>query len=127
MEKAISKTYAIKAPVSKVWTALVSPELIRRWSGAKAIMHAKPDTRFELWGGDIYGRNVEAVKNKKLVQEWYGGRWAEPSLVIITLTPIPVGTRVHLEQKNVPPEEYAAINKGWDDYYFEPIKELVER
>jgi activator of HSP90 ATPase len=127
MEKAIVKTYGINAKPSKVWSALVSPALIRKWSGAKAVMRPKIGTRFELWDGYIYGKNIEVIKQKRVVQEWYGGKWAEPSQVIITLTPIAKGTRVRLEQRNVPSYDYDSIKRGWDDYYFGPIKDLLEK
>jgi activator of HSP90 ATPase len=126
MEKIISKTYVIKASVESVWNALVSPALIRKWSGSKAKMSPGIGGRFELWNGDIFGRNIDAARNKRLVQEWYSGPWVEPSHVLITLSKIPSGTRVRLVHKNVPPEELSAISSGWDDFYFGPIKEMLE-
>lgn len=60
MERAISKAYTIKAPLSKVWAALVSPALISKWSGAKAVMQAKSATTFELWD-DYYFRPIKEL------------------------------------------------------------------
>jgi activator of HSP90 ATPase len=127
MEKIIRKTYVIKAPVERVWKALVSPALIRKWSGSKAIMSPGLGQRFELWNGDIYGKNIDVEKNKRLVQEWYSGPWVEPSLVFITLSKIPSGTKLRLVHKNVPLDEILAISSGWDDYYFGMIKDMLER
>jgi activator of HSP90 ATPase len=70
----IKQTYKIKAPVKKVWEALVQPKDIAAWSGSPAKMNAKVGTKFSLWDGEIFGKNILVEPQKKLVQEWYGGK-----------------------------------------------------
>jgi uncharacterized protein YndB with AHSA1/START domain len=122
----IKQTYHIGAPVTAVWQALVDPALIDGWGGGPAEMSAAADFEFKLWGGDIHGRNVEVVPNAKLTQEWYGGDWAEPSLVTFELFAEGQGTRLELGQTNVPSEEAAEIDLGWKDFYLGPLKEMLE-
>jgi len=124
--KPIRKKYTINASIEEVWKSLVNSSYIEKWGGGPAKMNDKVGTKFKLWGGDIYGKNIEIVPDKKLVQEWYSGAWAQPSILTITLTKAKNKTRVVLKQTNVPKEEYDDIEKGWDEYYFEPIKELLE-
>ncbi len=123
--KSLSQTYEIKAPSNVVWQALVDPQLIDDWGAGPAQM-SENLTKFSLWGGDIYGRNLKIVKNKTLVQEWFGGDWAEPSHVVINLTPHSTGTTLTLEQTNIPDDAYEGIESGWQNYYFSPLKSLVE-
>lgn len=80
------KTYVeIKAEVQDVYTALTNPFTIELWSGEKAVMTAKEGEEFSLWDGDIIGKNLEVVENKKLVQQWYFGEEGPESIVTIKL------------------------------------------
>lgn len=126
--KRIVKTYVIRAPVEKVWSALVEPALIEGWgAGPGAVMDEKPGTAFRLWGGEIHGKNLEVERWKRLVQEWYGGDWDEPSIVTFALSEKNGVTSVRLTHTNVPDDEAESIGEGWDEDYMYPLKELAER
>lgn len=124
--KTIKKTYLIAAPGSKVWQALVTPKIIDRWGAGPATMDDRVGTKFSLWGGDIHGTNTKVVTNKKLVQDWFGGDWEKPSKVTIEFTDEKGKTRVDLIHTDLPEEEVKSFASGWDDYYFGPLKDLVE-
>lgn len=123
----IKKKYLINAPVEKVWESLVNPKIIDKWGAGPAEMSDEIGFNFKLWGGDVFGKNKEVVKNKKLVQDWYGGNWEKPSKVIFTLTKKNKETLLELIQTNVPDKEFEDINHGWDLYYLRPIKEYLEK
>ncbi len=127
MKRIIKKIYKISAPIEQVWGALVDPEIIDKWGGGPAEMDGKIGTEFRLWGGDIHGKNIEVVKERKLVQEWFGGDWPEPSTVIFTLKSEDNKTILALEHTNVPDEEVDDIDQGWDDYYLGPLKEMLDK
>lgn len=122
----IVQDYKIKAPIVKVWQSLVSQEIINDWGGGPAKMDENVGTKFSLWGGDIYGTNIEVEKFKKLVQEWYSGDWKEPSIVTFKLEKDADFTLLELIHENVPDEEYDEIDKGWQDYYLGPLKKYLE-
>jgi activator of HSP90 ATPase len=124
--KKIRQTYHIRAPISRVWLALVDPKVIDAWGGGPARMDARVGTRFALWGGDIHGTNTRVVKQEMLVQDWYGGDWPEPSRVKFTLQAEEHGTKVILVHDGIPDEEVDAIRAGWRDYYLGPMKEYLE-
>lgn len=124
--KTLQLSWHIKAPVEKVWKTLVDQSEIDEWGGGPAEMDDQVGTDFELWGGDIHGRNMEVVDNEKLVQQWYGGQWDEPSSVAIHLTSEKGGTTVDLRQENIPDAELEDVESGWEEYYFGPIKEYLE-
>lgn len=121
--KLFTKTYSINASVQKVWSALIDPTVIVRWGGGPARMEAKSGTKFSLWGGDIHGTNIEVIPERKLTQEWYSGDWKKPSIVTFELSG---NTKVKLTHTNIPDVEFSDIKSGWDDYYMEPLKKLVE-
>lgn len=89
-------------------------------------MDDRESTNFSLWGGDIHGKNLKVVKNKELVQEWYGGDWEKPSKVTFTLTQKGDITEINLLHEDVPDEEAKDIDDGWKTYYLGPLKKLVE-
>lgn len=125
--KSLEKHYTIAAPLSHIWQALIDPKKIADWGAGPAKMNEKNNESFSLWGGEIYGKNVRVEKNKLLEQEWFGGKWEEPSIVTIHLEEIDKNkTSITLVQKHIPDEEEKSIDQGWDDYYFGPLKEYLE-
>ncbi len=127
MRRVIKKTYKISAPIAEVWKALVDPEVINEWGGRSIKMDDKEGSEFKLWDGDIYGKNIEVVKEKKLVQEWFSGDWPKPSIVTFTLHIQDHVTILELEHIDVPDEEVDDVDQGWDVYYIGPMKDLLEK
>ena len=128
--KIIEQRYLIKAKPDKVWDALTNPETIQKWGGGPARMSDKVGFEFSLWGGDIYGKNLEVdnpqTGERKLVQEWYSGEWEIPSIVTFKLNFDGRETEVILVHKDVPKKEIKDIDEGWRDYYMGPIKRILE-
>ena len=125
--KTIKQAYLIDAPIEKVWNALVVPKEIENWGAGSAKMDDKVGTKFELWGGDIHGKNTRVVKNKILEQDWYGGDWPQPSKVTFLLSEENGKTKLDLIHENVPDEEAKNIDEGWKDYYLGPLKDYLEK
>jgi activator of HSP90 ATPase len=123
----IRQSYIVHAPAKLVWSALVDPKLIEQWGAGPAVMSEEAGTKFKLWGGDIFGKNIEVVAKKKLVQEWYSGDWKSPSKVHIALSEENGNTYIDLLHEDVPDGEKEKINKGWKNFYFGPIKSLIEK
>ena len=122
----IQQKYEIQVPVELVWRALTEPEMIKQWSGSPADMSAEEGKEFSLWGGSIWGTNTKVIIEKLLEQDWYGGDWAEPSKVVIKLSEKNSETVIELSHTNVPEKEVQNFAEGWNDYYFGPMKELLE-
>lgn len=124
--RTIKKSYAIRAPLEKVWEAFVDPEVIDEWGAGPAVMDEQAGTKFSLWGGDIHGKNLEVAPQEKIIQEWFGGDWEEPSIVSFSFSTDGDKTHVDLIQENVPEAEADDIDDGWDSYYLGAIKEYLE-
>ena len=69
--KNFKKYYVIPAEPEEVFYALTNPFTIELWTGYPATMNTEVGTEFSLWEGDITGKNLEIITNKKIVQEWY--------------------------------------------------------
>jgi activator of HSP90 ATPase len=119
--KIYKKTFRIKAEPSDVYAALTNPYTIELWSGYPAQMSSEPGSEFSLWEGDITGRNLEFIQDKKVVQEWYFGNQTEKSIVMITISADREDSLVTVEQTNIPDDDFKSISEGWSENYFEAI------
>jgi len=123
----IEQAYTIKAPVSEVWRALTDASVAEQWGAAPAKVDATEGGEFSYWDGDIHGINTKIVPEKLLEQDWYGHDHPERKFrAVFTFEAEGNVTTVRLvftgdiedEQKD---------KKDWQEYYFDPIKKLLER
>ena len=119
--KTFKKQFRIKAEPSDVFSALTNPYTIELWTGYPAEMSTEPGSEFSLWEGDITGRNIEFVTDKKIVQEWYFGDQTEKSIVTITIHMDRDDSLVTVEHTNIPDDDFDDIAMGWREYYMDAI------
>ena len=126
--KTIKQTYQINSAINEVWKALTLPGYINAWGGGPAKMDDKVGTKFSLWDGEIWGKNLEVMENKKLVQEWWskGELKDKPSTVTFTLKSEDGKVRLDLVQTDVPEEHEKDLDDGWRDFYLLPLKKYLE-
>ena len=78
--KEFKKYFQLAAEPHDVYNALTNKVMIEIWTGEDAEMEEVPGSEFSMWDGSICGKNIEFVKDHKIVQEWYFGE-DENSLV----------------------------------------------
>ena len=110
------KTFHIDAEPSDIYAALTNPYTIELWSGYPAIMPSKAGEEFNMWDGDICGRIIDLVPNRKVVQEWYFGDREVESQVTITINGNGGKTAVTVVHTNIPVEDYQNIEEGSNEY-----------
>lgn len=77
------------------------------------------------WDGYIEGKNIELEPNQRILQSWRTSQFEEHdenSVVEILLKEIDGQTELTLNHTNVP-ENGEHYKKGWENHYFEPMKE----
>ncbi|MCX6303011.1 MAG: SRPBCC domain-containing protein [Bacteroidia bacterium] len=119
--KTFKKTFKINAESSDVYSALTNPYTIELWSGYPAVMSEVPGSEFSLWEGDITGKNLEFIRDKKVMQEWYFGEQTDKSIVTISIQPEGENSQVTVEHTNIPDKDFAEIAEGWREYYIGAI------
>ena len=124
--KVFQKTFILHAEIEDVYAALTNPVTIKLWSGYPATMNTEVGTEFSLWEGDITGKNLEIISNKKIVQEWYFGDQTEKSIVTIKIFENKKGTQVEVIHNNIPDEDYENIVEGWNESYIGAIIDFFE-
>jgi activator of HSP90 ATPase len=124
--KTIRKTYKTDATPAEVYQALTDEKMIELWSGSKAEMDLKDNGLFSLWEGSIHGKNLKVEKNQ-IIQDWKEDKWDNYSKVTINILVLDNGTEIELIHEDIPDKSKEAIDQGWDEYYFGPLIELVEK
>ena len=124
--KDFKKYYIIPEEPDIVYQALTNAATIQLWTGQPAVMSTEPGSEFSLWNGDITGRNLEFIENKKIVQQWDFDGQEEESIVAITLHPHKQGTSVELRHSNIPDDAYDDITEGWSHTYFRELGMFYE-
>jgi activator of HSP90 ATPase len=114
--KTFHKTFKINAEPSDIYSALTNPYTIEIWSGYPAVMSEEPGSEFSFWEGDISGRNIEFIKNKKVVQEWYFGDQEEKSIATVMIRQERDNSLVTVEHTNIPDDDFNDIAEGWREY-----------
>ena len=102
------KTGAVKAPSP--------PEISREAGGA-----------FALFGGYIFGRQLELVPSERIVQAWRVGSW-DPGIYSIArfeLVEQGTGTKIVFDHASFPKGKAEHLAEGWKINYWEPLEKFL--
>lgn len=127
--RTIRQQVTIGASAHDVYEALMDSRKHARFSGAAAKISRKVGGGISAYGGYITGANLELVPDKKIRQSWHAQDFPEghDSEVIFSLSEADGKTRIAFTHKRVPEASYAGIKQGWKDYYWTPMKKMLEK
>jgi activator of HSP90 ATPase len=126
----IKQTVIIPAAPDKVYEAFMNAKVHSEFTGSKATCNPIVGGRFTAWDGYIFGKNLELEKGKKIVQEWKTTEWPKDyrsSRFELILKKVKDGTEVIMVHSKVPEEQAAELAKGWNEFYWTPLKEYFSR
>jgi activator of HSP90 ATPase len=128
MSKIIRQTATFKASPHEVYEALMDSRKHSKFTGAPAKISRKVGGEFTAYGGDLSGKTTELVADKKIVQEWRADDWptGHVSHASFTLKKVKGGTQLSFYQSNVPAKHYKGIKQGWIDFYWKPMKAMLD-
>lgn len=129
MSKAIRQAVTIKATPQAVYEALMDSRKHARFTGGGASISRTVGGKFSVFDGYASGVNLELVSGKKIVQTWRASDWPKDqySKVTFALAKVQGGTRLTFTQTGVPDRHHAAIKQGWIDFYWKPMKDMLEQ
>ena len=127
--KIVKQTATLKASPREVYEALMDSKKHAKFTGDKATISRKIGGKFSTFDGYSEGINLELIPDNKIVQTWRASDWPEGhySKVTFSFKEIPGGTRLTFTQTGVPAKQYDDISQGWRDYYWAPMKEILEK
>jgi activator of HSP90 ATPase len=116
----------LPAPPADVYEAWMSSEGHAAMTGAGARVDPQPGGSYEAWDGYIWGKTVALEPSRRIVQTWRTSEFNEAdrdSEVEVLLEPVEDGTRLTLHHRGVPDGQLGYEQGGWQDNYFDPMRE----
>lgn len=127
--KSIRQVATFKASPHEVYEALMDSKKHSQFTGSNASISRKIGGKFTVWDGDLEGTNLELIPDEKIVQSWRSNDWPEGhySRATFALKEVDGGTRLTFTQTGVPEQHHEDISQGWRDYYWSPMKEMLNK
>ena len=128
--KIIEQEIVIKTTPHEIYEAFMNSKIHSKFTEGKALISREIGGSYSVFEGDLTGKNVELIPDKKIVQTWRseGENWPKGyySTITIILEPVDSGTLIKFTHVDIPEGAYESVKEGWDSYYWEPLKELLE-
>ena len=126
--KTLHQTIAFKATPHEVYEALMDSKKHTDFTEAKAVISREIGGKFTAFDGWASGKNVELVKDKKIVQTWRSADWPDNhySTITFALKQKEAETILDFTQTEIPMEFYNDIKQGWIDWYWDKLKVYLE-
>jgi activator of HSP90 ATPase len=123
----IRQSVTFKASAHAVYEVLMDSKKHSILAGDEAKISRKVGGKFNV-GSYIEGVNLELVPDEKIIQTWRYEDWPKGhfSKAAFLLKELDGKTRLTFTQTGVPARFYEDIKQGWIDYYWTPMKEMLE-
>lgn len=126
----IRQMVVFEATPTEVYELIMDSEKHAEFTGSAVAMSREVDGKFKVFDGYCHGYNIEIDPGKKIVQAWHFAEdgWPDDHFSICTFLFEPFGneTRMTFLQTEVPEHKIDALKDGWNEYYWEPMKEYLE-
>lgn len=128
--KTIRQKAEFNATPHEVFEALMDSKKHAQFTGGKATISRKVGGKFSAFDGYAQGVNLEIVAGKKIVQTWRANEEGWPqehySKVFFVFKKTAKGTLLEFTHEGVPEAVSQSIAQGWKDYYWSPMKKMLE-
>lgn len=129
-KKFIEQEIIIKNSPHEIYEAFMDSKKHSKFTESKAKVSREIGGKFSIFEGSLSGKNIELIEDKKIVQTWRGDgeNWPKGyySTITLILEPIDQGTLIKFTHVDIPDTAYESVKEGWDTYYWEPLKEMLE-
>lgn len=116
----------IPAPPEDVFRAWLSTDGHSKMTGSPARVEPRVGGAFTAWDGYITGRTSALKPYTRIVQQWRTSEFpadCADSQIEIVLEAVKGGTQLTLTHTNIPAGQADSYESGWDESYFQPMKE----
>ena len=138
--ESIHQEIVFKAGRKRVYEALTQAkqfdQVVQLSDARKTMMPANaPPTQispevggaFSTFGGLIVGRNIELLRDERIVQAWRPAYWKPGvySIVKFELADSGTGTKLVLDHNGFPDGDGKSLLDGWNKNYWEPLAKFL--
>ena len=127
MTGALHQEVIFKASAKRVYDALTNEKEHSAFTDAPAEISPEAGGTFSCYGGQIHGRTIELVPNKRIVQAWRVANWDEGVYSIVTMTLHEQGeeTKLVLDHHGFAEAQQEHLAGGWHARYWEPLHKYL--
>ena len=126
MPLSFTLTDIVPATPQQIYDAWLNSRGHTKMTGSAARAKPVEGATFSAWGGYIKGKNLTLEPGRRIVQSWRTTKFAkqdQDSQIEVLLEAIPEGTRITLHHTNVPDGHAGYQDGGWQQHYFDPMKQ----
>ncbi|KAF0151118.1 MAG: Activator of Hsp90 ATPase 1 family protein [Ignavibacteria bacterium] len=119
----VSAKFPIRA--KEIYKAWLSSKLHTEMTGGEAVISSKIGGKFKAWDGYITGKNLDLIKDKRIIQLWRSSEFTErdlDSILVVNFEDVSDGCKVTIVHSQIPKWQGASYKQGWIDYYLLPMK-----
>lgn len=119
-------TATLPASTEEIYQAWLDSRAHSEMTGSEARQSDQVGAAVSAWDDYITGRNLELVPGERIVQSWRTTHFTdehEDSIITITLDEVADATLLTLVHSNVPDGQTSYERGGWQEHYFEPMRE----
>lgn len=122
----IHQEVILAAAPAAIYRALLDSAEFSKLTGAKATIEPREGGAFTCFDGYIFGRQLELVPDRRIVQAWRTQRWPEGdwSTIRFELQAVDRGTKLVFDQHGAPEGDVPSLSAGWHKHYWEPLKNV---
>ena len=120
----------IPATAKQVYEAWMDSRKHADFTGDTADIQPEVGGSFTIGSGYITGQNLELEPYQRIVQAWRTSEFPDPapdSWLEVILQDTPNGCSLTLTQEKLPEDQVESYRRGWQEYYFEPLKEYFSK
>jgi activator of HSP90 ATPase len=124
--KSLKQIIIIKTDPHNVYETFMDQDLHAKLIGSSAKIERWVGGSFNVFDGYATGNTLELLADRMIMQSWRASDWKEGAVskIKIELKKLKGGTEITFTQTGIPPEELKAITKGWNDFYWNPLKKM---
>jgi activator of HSP90 ATPase len=121
---AIKQTITIKTTPEQIYAALTSATKFSEATGAPAEISNDEGGVFSCFGGQITGRHIELIPNKRIVQAWRAAPWDEGiySIVKFDISKTGDSSTIEMTHSGFPAETAEHLEGGWHKMYWDQLR-----
>jgi activator of HSP90 ATPase len=116
-----------KTPPDRIYEALLDAKQFAAFSKLPAKIEPRAGGAFELFSGQIEGRNIELLRNRRIVQAWRPSSWplGVYSIAKFELMGRGAVSRIVFDHVGFSEEKKEQLMSGWTEHYWEPLHKYL--
>lgn len=123
--KKLTDKQNFKCRAADIYRALTEKDMVRAFTRGDVQVEAEKGGRFALFGGNVQGEFTELAPYQQIVMRWRYKSWPVEhySTVTMEFKEKEDSTDLVLTQTGIPEAEYDRTVQGWQQHYWESIKQ----